>query len=124
MFYSARRQQYLIDQGYTFKIVTTLCEKADAQALAEGYKFSTPEDDRKLLRTLLTSDSEMEKDQRAEDTAIRKNNADGAALADAGTKRVAGSNMSQLSGGAGMRYKEVGGGAGKRHPLFSKRTRR
>lgn len=124
MFYSARRQQYLIDQGYTFKIVTTLCDRADAEAQAEGYKYATPEDDRKLLRTLLTSDSEMEKDQRSEDTAIRKNNADGAALADQKTKRVAGSTMSQLSGGSGMRYKEVGGKSGKRHPMFSKRTRR
>mmetsp|Transcript_8737 Transcript_8737/g.26155 ORF Transcript_8737/g.26155 Transcript_8737/m.26155 type:complete len:791 (-) Transcript_8737:101-2473(-) len=124
MFYSARRQQYLIDQGYTFKIVTTLCEKADAEAQVQGYKYATPEDDRKLLRTLLTSDSEMEKDQRSEDTAIRKNNADGAALADAATKRVAGSTMSQLSGGSGMRYKEVGGGSGKRHPMFQKRQRK
>lgn len=126
MFYSARRQQYLIDQGYTFKIVTTLCDKAEAEAVVQGYKFASPEDDRKLLRTLLTSDAEMEKDQRSEDTAIRKNNADGAALADAGTKRVAGSTMSQLSGGSGMRYKEMGGGggAGRRHPLFQKRQRR
>ena len=28
MFYSAKRQQYLVDQGYTFKVVTDLPEPA------------------------------------------------------------------------------------------------
>ena len=122
MFYSAKRQQYLIDQGYTFKIVTNLCEKADEEAKIQKYAFSTPEDDRKLLRTVLNSENDLEKEQRAEDTAIRKNNADGAALADAGVKRST-SSMATLSGGAGMRYREIGG-SNKRHPLFQKRARR
>ena len=123
MFYSAKRQQYLIDQGYTFKIVTNLCEKADELAKTEGYAYSTPQHDRKLLRTVLSSETDFEKEQRAEDTAIRKNNTDGAALADAsGVKRTAGVSMSSLSGGTGMRYRESGGG--KRHPLFQKRMRR
>jgi len=118
MFYSAKRQQYLIDQGYTFKIVTNLCEKADAQAKIQNYTYATPRDDRDLLRRLLTSDSELEKDQKAEDSAIRKNNPDGAALADAIVKRTAG-NLSSLSGAGGpMRYSSSGS---KRHPLFSKR---
>lgn len=124
MFYSAKRQQYLIDQGYTFKIVTNLSELADAEAKVNGFAYAKPEHDTKLLQTLLMSDTEMEKEQKAEDTAIRKNNADGAALADASVKRSAGNTMAQLSGGAGMRYREVGGGSSKRHPLFAKRKRR
>lgn len=124
MFYSAKRQQYLIDQGYTFKIVTNLCDKANSAALEEGYAYSTPEDDRKLLRTVLNSETDLEKEQRAEDTAIRKNNFDGAALADASVKRTAGQSMAQLSGGSGLRYRETkSGGATKRHPLFRKRQR-
>lgn len=124
MFYSAKRQQYLIDQGYTFKIVTNLSELCDAEARINGFAYATPEDDKKLLQTLLMSDTEMEKEQRAEDTAIRKNNADGAALADASVKRTAGSTMAQLSGGGtGMRYREISTGATKRHPLFAKRRR-
>lgn len=123
MFYSAKRQQYLIDQGYTFKIVTTLSERADLEAVENDYAYKTPEDDRKLLRTLLTSDTELEKDQRAEDTAIRKNNPDGARLADLGVKRTAGSTLAQLSGGGGMRYREVGGPR-KVHPMFAKRKKR
>merc|ERR1719437_60086 len=104
MFYSAKRQQYLIDQGYTFKIVTNLCERAEVEAKIHNYAYSTPEDDRKLLRTLLTSDTELEKDQRAEDSAIRKNNPDGAALADAIVKRTGGSLSQMSSGGGNMRY--------------------
>ena len=124
MFYSAKRQQYLIDQGYTFKVVTNLCEKADEEARIHKYAYSTPEDDRKLLTMVLTDETNMEKDQRAEDNAIRKNNPDGAALADAGVRRTAGVSMSSLSGGSGMRYQEYSSGPTKRHPLFSKRQRR
>lgn len=125
MFYSAKRQQYLIDQGYTFKIVTNLCARADKEAVEQNYSYSTPEDDRKLLRTVLTSETDLEKEQRAEDTAIRKNNVDGAALADASVRRTAGMTMAQMSGGSQLRYREIStSGKIKRHPLFRKRQRR
>ncbi|KAL7494235.1 hypothetical protein ACHAWT_008489 [Skeletonema menzelii] len=120
MFYSTKRQQYLIDQGYTFKIVTTLSEKADLEALQNDYAYKNAEDDRQLLRTVLTSDTELEKDQRAEDTAIRKSNPDGARLADLGVKRTAGSTLAQLSGGSGARYSS---GPRKIHPMFAKRRK-
>lgn len=140
MFYSAKRQQYLIDQGYTFKIVTNLCEKADQLAVEEGYAYSTKEHDLKLLATVLTSETDMEKEQRAEDTAIRKTNADGAGLVDAGVKRSMGgitntamssATMASISGGTGLRYRETRVGtttttstnSTKRHPLFRKRPR-
>jgi hypothetical protein len=64
----------------------------------------------------------LEKEQRAEDAAIRKSNPDGAQMADASTKRQAGMTMSQVSGGSGLRYKEMS--ASKMHPLFRKRQRR
>jgi hypothetical protein len=76
---------------------------------------------------VLTSETDLEKEQRFEDNAIRKNNTDGAALADATVKRTAGITMAQLSGGSGLRYREVSSsasGATKRHPLFKKRQRR
>jgi DNA excision repair protein ERCC-3 len=122
MFYSAKRQQYLIDQGYTFKIVNSLYKTAEEEAIKHNYAYSSPEDDRRLLRRVLTSETDLEREQRAEDTAIRKNNADGAALADASVKRTAGMTMSQLSGGSGLRYKETSSGGTKRHPLFKKRA--
>lgn len=124
MFYSAKRQQYLIDQGYTFKIVTNLCDRADEQAKIHNYTYSTPEDDRELLRKVLTSESDLEKEQKAEDNAIRKGNADGAALAEGHVRRAAGVSMSSLSGGRGIRYRETSSGPTKRHPLFRKRQRR
>jgi hypothetical protein len=111
---------WALDQGYTFKIVTTLSERADLEALEHDYVYKTPDDDRKLLRTVLTSDTELEKDQRAEDTAIRKNNPDGARLADLGVKRTAGSTLAQLSGGTGARYMA---GPRKVHPMFAKRKK-
>ena len=124
MFYSAKRQQYLIDQGYTFKIVTNLCDRSDEEARIHNYTYSTPEDDRKLLRTILTSESDLEKEQKNEDNAIRKGNQDGAILAEASVRRAAGVPMSSLSGGRGIRYREVSSAPTKRHPLFRKRQRR
>jgi DNA excision repair protein ERCC-3 len=62
MFYSAKRQQYLIDQGCTFKIVMNLCEGASKEAVLHKYAFSTGEDARKLLRTILTIETDLEKE--------------------------------------------------------------
>lgn len=125
MFYSAKRQQYLIDQGYTFQVVTNLCDKADAVAVEENYAYATPKDDRDLLVRVLNSETDLEKEQRAEDSAIRKNNADGAMLVDEKVRRTGGVSMSSLSGGSGMRYRESNTGAKKRkqHPLFKSRKR-
>lgn len=126
MFYSAKRQQYLIDQGYTFKIVDDLHTRADREAVKHGYCYDSPEKDRQLLRRLLDSDRNklIETAQRAEDTAIRNNNKDGAALADQSVRRTGGSLAGLSSGGGGRSYREMSGSAGKRHPLFQKRFRR
>lgn len=123
MFYSAKRQQYLIDQGYTFTIVTHLYETAAQAAAAQGWEFATPQQDLQLLRKLLTSDTEMEKEQKAEDSAIRKHNADGAALADASTKRTAGLTTKQAPPQY-YRDKLSSSSSNKRHPLFAKRQKR
>lgn len=126
MYYSAKRQQYLIDQGYTFRVVTTLSEKANAEAVEKGYKYATKDQDRDLLVHLLASDTDLEKQQRSEDTAIRKSNADGAALVDVrGVRRLAGMSMSSISGGSGMVYSESSTSSKKRkqHPLFKSRKR-
>jgi hypothetical protein len=101
-----------------------LCEKADAAAVEQKYAYSTPEKDRELLRRVLTSENDLEKEQRAEDTAIRKNNPDGVSLADATVKRTAGMTLAQISGGSGVRYREISASSStKRHPLFRKRQR-
>jgi hypothetical protein len=78
---------------------------------------------------------DLEKEQRAEDTVIRKTNADGAALVDnSAPKRLVNgqqgsgsSTMAQFSGGSGLRYREtkVSGSQSstKHHPIFRKRER-
>jgi|TARA_B110001450_G_scaffold254496_1_gene279966 hypothetical protein len=65
---------------------------------------------------------DFEQEQRAEDAAIRKSNPDGAQLADNAMKKTAGMTMSQVSGGSGLRYREMS--SSKKHPLFRKRQRR
>lgn len=108
-------------QGYTFKIVTNLCDRAAAEAVKHNYRYKSADDDREMLRTVLNAETDLEKEQRQEDNAIRKNNTDGAQLADEGAKRNAGIRMDQISGGSGARYREIS--ATKRHPLFRKRKR-
>ena len=74
MEFSARRQQFLVDQGYTFKIVTDLLERVDNDPHST-YTYTTGEDDRKLLRMVLNSEQNSENDQRSEERAIEKRNA-------------------------------------------------
>ena len=50
MSFSGKRQQFLIEQGYTFKIVMDLLE----QAVQQGYALHGPEDERLLLQSILT----------------------------------------------------------------------
>jgi hypothetical protein len=38
MYFSTKRQQFLIDQGYSFKVVTNLLEQADSSNLMLGTK--------------------------------------------------------------------------------------
>ena len=49
MFYSTKRQQFLIDQGYAFKVITHLQGIQDMPDLA----FRTPQERRELLQDVL-----------------------------------------------------------------------
>ena len=45
MYYSTKRQQFLIDQGYSFKVITNLLDNAGAPVLAylaPARTFATP----------------------------------------------------------------------------------
>ncbi len=50
MYFSAKRQQYLVDQGYTFKVVQDLAKQADASSRV----LRSPEEEIRLLNTALT----------------------------------------------------------------------
>jgi len=52
MYFSTKRQQYLIDQGYTFQVIQDLAEKANAQSVT----LKTKKDEEDLLYSVLRFD--------------------------------------------------------------------
>ncbi|KAI3903647.1 hypothetical protein MKW98_032301 [Papaver atlanticum] len=114
MYYSAKRQQFLIDQGYSFKIITSL-PPSDAGA-ALGYH--SHEDQLHLLRMILNAGDDMVgMEQLDEDTHDINLEA----------RRTLGS-MSAMSGASKGKYPGQGHlksikpkDPAKRHSLFKKR---
>jgi len=121
MFYSSKRQQFLIDQGYSFKVITNL-------NLGGELCYSTKKDQIELLKSVLDAGEEAAQnevlaedvDDISEITAQnkRKKTAMPAAKRSAGT-------MSSLSGGSSMSYMEYTPSIFERkpvrHPLMKKR---
>ncbi|XP_042033986.1 general transcription and DNA repair factor IIH helicase subunit XPB1-like isoform X2 [Salvia splendens] len=121
MYYSTKRQQFLIDQGYSFKVITSL-QPADT---GPGLSYHHLDDQLALLGKVLSAgDNEVGLEQLEED-------ADDIALHKA--RRSAGS-MSTMSGANGRVYMEYSTGKklqgqmkskpkdpAKRHHLFKKR---
>ncbi|CAA6671263.1 unnamed protein product [Spirodela intermedia] len=115
MFYSTKRQQFLIDQGYSFKIITSLPPPDSGAELS----YHRLEDQLDLLNKVLNAgDDAVGLEQLEEDT-------DGMALQKA--RRTVGS-MSAMSGARGMFYMEYRTSSAeeakdpsKRHALFKKR---
>eukprot|EP00158_Paraphelidium_tribonemae_P008407 Partr_v1_DN28572_c1_g2_i5_m73798 putative dna repair helicase len=129
MYYSTKRQQFLIDQGYAFKVITNLppsaIDKNDPHSFdPKNLVFSTKNDQIKLLNDVLLAN---ESDIKEEDIQIN----DDIANFDPGiakAKRVSG-NMQSLSGADNMAYVEYSKDTSKapkrqpaaeRHKLFKK----
>ncbi|KAK9830608.1 hypothetical protein WJX81_004839 [Elliptochloris bilobata] len=125
MFYSTKRQQFLIDQGYAFKVITNLL---DATARGE-LQLSSEEDQLNLLAKVLSAGEEeagVEVLADADDLAAKRS-AGGGAVRTAGT-------LAAKSGAHGLTYLEYDTGAraakprtltkaGKpRHALFRRRA--
>ncbi|WVZ69219.1 hypothetical protein U9M48_018039 [Paspalum notatum var. saurae] len=119
MYYSTKRQQFLIDQGYSFKVITSLPPPDEGPNLS----FYKLDDQLELLGKVLNAGDDMIGIERLEEDS------DGKALLKA--RRSAGS-MSAFSGAGGMVYMEYSTGKGKgapkkhkdpskRHHLFKKR---
>ncbi|KAI8065782.1 P-loop containing nucleoside triphosphate hydrolase protein [Gongronella butleri] len=130
MYYSTKRQQFLIDQGYAFKVITNL----EGMEADEDLVFRTHQEQMDLLKSvLLANESEM----KDEDLDVTD---DVGAITD---KRVASKNMNglvrrqvttskTLAGGDNMAYMEYarnaggqftsrgGGPAKSHHPFFKK----
>jgi DNA excision repair protein ERCC-3 len=117
MYYSTKRQQFLVDQGYSFKVITSLPPPEEGPNLS----YHTLDEQLDLLGQVLNARDDMIGVERME------MDADGKALLKA--RRSAGS-MSAFSGAGGMVYMEYSTGKGapkkhkdpsKRHHLFKKR---
>ncbi|KAJ2496867.1 DNA repair helicase RAD25 [Coemansia sp. RSA 1972] len=113
MLYSAKRQQFLIDQGYSFKVITQLEGMADCPDLAYG----DVESQKKLLHTVkMVSESAASLDEEGA----------GAIKSKGGVRRNAGS-LKGLSGASNMAYMETGRGRRaaarepvEHHPMFKR----
>ncbi|KAJ3120606.1 transcription factor TFIIH complex ERCC-3 subunit [Nowakowskiella sp. JEL0407] len=127
MYYAAKRQQFLIDQGYSFKIITQL----EGQDILPNLAYSTREHQLELLNTVLVSVTE--KDLESEDLS-GENFAQLISSLGVGvpvqqqsqpqtttvTKRSAG-NIKSLSGGDSMAYLEYRKDSSKtQNPVFKK----
>ncbi|KAI0395318.1 P-loop containing nucleoside triphosphate hydrolase protein [Xylariaceae sp. FL0594] len=98
MYYSTKRQAFLVDQGYSFKVITQL---AGIEKM-EGLVYNTPRERRELLQKLVL-DAEKKEGEMAEetddlfDTVSRRKKR--------GVRRTAGM-LGELSGGQDMAYIE------------------
>ncbi|KAF2200912.1 DNA repair helicase rad25 [Delitschia confertaspora ATCC 74209] len=103
MFYSSKRQAFLVDQGYAFKVITRLEGLEHHNDLA----FSTPQERRELLQSVVDAK------EGAGDVENIKGDLFGSKYASnqgrgkkkAGVRRLAGT-LSELSGGQDMAYIE------------------
>lgn len=131
MFYSSKRQAFLVDQGYAFKVITHL----QGIENMEGLAYSTPAERRELLQeVMLQNETSAEVEHVADDLFSQRSGgpkgAKGAKKgAVTGVKRSA-ATLSGLAGGEDMAYIEYNKSRNKQlkdkvghHPLFRKLER-
>jgi len=126
MYYSSKRQQFLIDQGYSFKVITQLGEMGSVDDL----HFSSKKDQMEMLKKVLDAGEEAGKDEELNEdlddiTNVGAGSAKRRKAAPPASRRTAGS-MSSLSGGNSMVYAEfkkpsIFERKPVRHPLFKGR---
>ncbi|KAH7884672.1 P-loop containing nucleoside triphosphate hydrolase protein [Phlebopus sp. FC_14] len=131
MFYSTKRQQFLIDQGYAFKVITHL----DGLENLEDLVYRTKDEQIELIQSVLLA-NESEADLGTDIRAAEGDLAGTVTSKDFGTakfpmaQRTTGS-LTALSGAQHMSYIEQNKSANKklardaapRHKLFSKRDK-
>ncbi|KAJ2659645.1 DNA repair helicase RAD25 [Coemansia sp. RSA 1200] len=102
MFYSAKRQQFLVDQGYSFKVITQLEGMDECPDLVYG----DVESQKRLLHAVRMA-SEADADLEGED-GFGDGRSGGSKKLAKGVKRAAGS-LKSLSGADNMAYMESNG---------------
>lgn len=127
MYYSTKRQAFLVDQGYAFKVITELKGMDKLPNLA----YSSSHDQRELLQNVLLQNAETANmDAYADDYDDHKSTPAsragtpkvGAGGSVSKVKRTSG-NLASLAGGEGMAYQETNKTVNKtlkkdHHPLF------
>ncbi|KAI9147509.1 DNA excision repair ERCC-3 [Paramyrothecium foliicola] len=101
MFYSSKRQAFLVDQGYAFKVITKLAGLDQLPGLA----FATQKERRELLQTTLIDNEKTIEDDSKPDSLSRGENGTLQRRAQGRLKRKAGA-LSDLSGEQDMAYLE------------------
>ena len=106
MFYSGKRQQFLVDQGYAFRVITELTDFGAGQ----GLSYATKKEQRDLLLLVLAAnESDINTaEERENEEAARSGGGEGDAgvAGGSGVKRTRGT-MSEVSGAGSMVYGEV-----------------
>ncbi|KAG6099894.1 transcription factor TFIIH complex ERCC-3 subunit [Claviceps sp. LM220 group G6] len=97
MFFSSKRQAFLVDQGYAFKVITQLANLEQTPGLA----FATAAERRELLQKVLVENDTMEDEDITDD--LFHSGAMGRKKK--GARRTAGT-LGELSGGQDMAYIE------------------
>ncbi|KAL8772760.1 MAG: hypothetical protein Q9209_002105 [Squamulea sp. 1 TL-2023] len=128
MYYSSKRQAFLVDQGYAFKVITHL------QGIEQlpGLAFTTPAERRELLQeVMLQNETSAEVEKIDDDLFGARSNGASSIRGGAnkkGAKRTAGM-LAELSGGRDMAYMEINKSKNKElkgmkhNPLFRKLNR-
>jgi len=103
MYYSSKRQAFLVDQGYAFKVITQLANIENTPGLA----FATAKERRELLqRTLVDNEKGAEDDVETDDLfGKRGRGKKRGGFGGGGVRRTAGT-LGELSGGHDMAYIE------------------
>jgi len=102
MYYSSKRQAFLVDQGYAFKVITHLTGIEDLPGLA----FNTPAERRELLQNVMIQNEGAFDTEKISDDLFGINGGSSRSGAKKkGARRTAGT-LSELSGGQDMAYIE------------------
>ncbi|RJE19327.1 dna repair helicase [Aspergillus sclerotialis] len=122
MFYSSKRQAFLVDQGYAFKVITHL----QGIENLEGLAYATPAERRELLQEVMLQNETSAEVENVTDDLFSERGNKGRAKA---VKRSA-ATLSGLAGGEDMAYVEYNKSRNKQlkdkgahHPLFRKMER-
>jgi len=101
MVYSSKRQAFLVDQGYAFKVITHLQGIEQLPDLS----FTTPSERRELLQNVMIHNASEDTSKDYEDVDDLFHRIDGGKKKKKGARRTAGT-LSELAGGQDMAYVE------------------